>query len=97
MPEDGRKVALVGGLGLAGLGVWFLIRERKPPAPPPGLSNLYGKVTDIATGKAIPNVLATLNGTQVYTDDNGNYIFEDLQPGAYILQFFKSGYETATY
>jgi len=42
-------------------------------------------------------VLVSLNGLQVYTDAGGNYIFEDLEPGEYVLQFSKENYETVTY
>jgi hypothetical protein len=66
------------------------------PLPPP-VANLYGKVTDAITGYPLPGVLVTLNGLQVSTDAGGNYIFEDLDPGEYVLQFSKDGYETVTY
>ena len=99
MPKDGKKAAAV-GLGL--VGIFALIykatrAEAKPPSPPPGLANLYGKVTDATTGKAIPAVLVTLDDMQIYTDTKGNYIFDNLQLGAYALQFSKEGYETAIY
>jgi|GEM_PF-3521257 len=85
------------GLGLAGLLGIFALAWAAPPAPPPGLANLYGKVTDAVTGNPIPGVLVTLNGLTVYTDAGGNYIFEDLEPGEYVLQFSKENYETAVY
>ena len=68
-----------------------------PPEPPPGLANLYGVVTDAVTGQPISGVLVSLNGLQVYTDAGGNYIFDDLDPGGYVLQFSKENYETAIY
>ncbi|MBA7683773.1 hypothetical protein ES703_92158 [subsurface metagenome] len=87
------------GLGLAAVaGVAALaFAAPGPPEPPPGLANLYGKVTDTVTGDPISAVLVTLNGLEVYTDAAGNYIFEDLDPGEYLLQFSKDGYETAIY
>lgn len=87
------------GLGLAALvGIAALaFAAPGPPEPPPGLANLYGKVTDAVTGNPLPGVLASLNGLEVYTDAGGNYIFEDLDPGEYLLQFSKENYETATY
>ncbi len=85
------------GLGLAAVVGLAAMAWAAPPPPPPGLANLYGKVTDAITGEPIVDVLVTLNGLQVYTDAAGNYIFEDLDPGEYLLQFSKSGYESATY
>lgn len=85
------------GLGLlAVVGVLAALGWVAPPTPPPGLANLYGKVTTV-TGKPIPGVLVSLNGAQVYTDAQGNYIFEALDPGEYVLQFSKAGYETLIY
>ncbi|MBA7552435.1 hypothetical protein ES705_44996 [subsurface metagenome] len=66
-----------------------------PPTPPPGRANLYGKVNDAATGEPISGVLVTLNGLEVSTDAGGNYIFEDLEPGAYEGSASREGYETA--
>ncbi|GAI66910.1 unnamed protein product [marine sediment metagenome] len=88
------------GLGLVavvGIAALAFAAPEEPPEPPPGLANLYGKVTDAVTGDPIPSVLVSLNGLEVYTDAGGNYIFEDLDPGEYLLQFSKENYETATY
>ncbi len=85
------------GLGLAAVVGLAAMAFAAPPAPPPGLANLYGKVTDAITGSPISGVLVSLNGLQVYTDAGGNYIFEDLDPGEYVLQFSKADYETVTY
>ena len=85
------------GLGLVALVGVAALAWAAPPTPPPGLANLYGKVTDAVTGSPIPGVLVSLNGLTVYTDTGGNYIFEDLEPGQYLVQFSKDGYETAIY
>ena len=66
-------------------------------AAPPGRATLYGNVTDAVTGSPISGVLVTLDGMQVYTDAAGNYAFADLDPGEYVLQFSKDGYQTAIY
>lgn len=68
-----------------------------PPAPPSGLANLYGKVTDASTGKGIPGVLVVLDGGQTSTDSNGNYVFTNLEVGEYEVEFSKEGYESMTY
>ena len=92
--NSGKVIATVGGLGvLAGL-VYLATRAK---AVPPGRANLYGKVTGAVTGNPIPGVLVSLNGMETLTDDSGDYIFGDLAPGEYILQFSKDGYETAVY
>ena len=85
------------GLGLAAVVGIAAMAFAAPPAPPPGRANLYGKVTDTVTGQPISGVLAALNGLEVYTDASGNYIFEDLNPGEYALEFSKENYETAVY
>ena len=101
MPEERRispAVAIIPvGLGLAALVGIAALAWAAPPTPPPGLANLYGKVTDAVTGYPVPGVLVSLNGLTVYTDAGGNYIFEDVDPGEYVLQFSKDGYETAVY
>jgi len=96
MAQDKKKIAIVGG-ALAVIAGIVVFATRAKAAPPPGLANLYGKVTDAETGKKIPDVLVSLNGLQVYTDSAGNYAFADLEPGAYVLQFSKDGYETAVF
>jgi hypothetical protein len=66
------------GLGLAAAaGIAALaFAAPGPPEPPPGLANLYGKVTDAITGYPLPGVLVTLNGLEVYTNAAGNYSFD---------------------
>ena len=92
-------VLLIGGAIVGtGLALYFATRAKAaPPPPPPGLANLYGKVTDADTGSPISGALVALDGMQTYTDGSGNYTFTDLDPGAYVLQFSKDGYETAVY
>ena len=97
--KNGKKAAI--GVGtVAGLGALIYVATRAkaaPPPPPPGRANLYGKVTNAITGNPIGGVLVSLNGLEVYTNTGGNYIFEDLDPGAYLLRFTKEGYETVVY
>lgn len=105
MAEERRRVSplIIGGIaaGVAGAavaGIYALSRAwAAPPTPPPGLATLYGTVTDAIAGNPIFGVLVTLDGMQVYTDSGGHYAFTDLEPGSYVLQFSKDGYETATY
>ena len=85
------------GLGLAAIVGIAALAMAAPPTPPPGKANLYGKVTNAVTGYPVPGVLISLNGLTLYTDAGGNYIFDDLEPGEYVLQFSKAGYETVIY
>ena len=94
------------GLGLAAAaGVAALaFAAPGPPEPPPGLANLYGKVTDAETGEELSGVYVALwdsAGMELlgytYTNGSGNYIIENIVPGSYQLRFSKEGYETAIY
>ena len=102
MAEERRisPAVIAAGAGAAiGIGalLYFLTRAEAAPPPPPGLANLYGKVTDAITGRPIPQVRVMLNGLETYTNAGGNYAFADLEPGEYVLQFSKEGYEPLVY
>ncbi len=92
-------VLLIGGAAAAAAVALYLATRAKaaPEPPPPGLANLYGVVTDAQTGNPISGVLVALDGMQTNTDSGGNYTFTNLDPGGYVLQFSKGGYETAVY
>jgi hypothetical protein len=95
------------GLGLVavvGIAALAFAAPEEPPEPPPGLANLYGKVTDAVTGEELSGVYVALWDSagmellgSTYTNGSGNYIIENILPGSYILQFSKAGYETAVY
>ena len=93
--SPGAVVAI--GLGLSSIAVLGLaaLAFTRPPTPP-GKARLYGTVTDAETGEALSGVLVTLDELEEYTDFGGNYLSPDLETGAYVLQFSKEGYETAT-
>ena len=98
--SPGAVVAIGVGLGgIAVLGLAALVFAAPPtPTPPPlGKANLYGRVTDAETGKAIPGVLVTLDGMQTSTDAGGNYLFTSVDSGEYVLRFSKEGYQTVVY
>ena len=101
MAEEERRISpgviILSGLGLALVGMLGLASLAWAAPPVPGRANLYGMVTDAITGSPISGVSVSLNGLQVYTDAGGNYIFIDLEPGGYALQFSKDDYKTAVY
>jgi len=77
MPKDRRispAVAIIPiGLGLAavvGLAA-MAFAAPGPPEPPPGLANLYGKVTNAETGEPIAGVDITVY--QDYDSDTADY------------------------
>ena len=96
MKKDRKGILAIGIAAVVAAGIWLASRA-KPSPPPPGLANLYGKVTDAVTRTPVSNVLVTLDGMQVYTDAKGDYAFTNLEPGAYTITFEKEGYETATF
>ena len=53
------------------------------------LANLYGVVTDTNTGDPIEAVKVIIDGETIYTNANGEYIFEGLRPGTYTISFEK--------
>ena len=67
------------------------------PPIPRAVASLYGAVTDAETGLPLSGVKVTIDGQITYTDANGNYGFEGLEPGSYVVKFEKDGYETRTY
>ncbi len=62
--------------------------------------DLQGTVTDNETGAPLGNVtvdLTTSQGTiSLQTTPEGNYSFNDIEPGAYTLDFHQSGYYSQT-
>ncbi|GAI60871.1 unnamed protein product [marine sediment metagenome] len=100
MPEE-RKIspAILIGAGLAigtvaAIGIYALAKAT----PPPGLSELYGVVTDAETGSPLPWVTVSLNGATDLTNTIGEYWFyKGLNPGVvYTITFEKEGYEILT-
>ena len=97
MPGDGKKLAIGAGVAAAvGLALFLLTRkaEAKPPTPPPGKANLYGKVTDAYTGRPLADALVILDGYSILTNSSGYYEFLNLEPGSYSGQVSKEDYLT---
>ncbi|MBA7561947.1 hypothetical protein ES708_31810 [subsurface metagenome] len=97
--SPGAVVAIgvgLGGIAVLGLAALVFAAPPAPPLPPPGKANLYGRVVDAETGKAIPDVLVTLDSMQASTGASGDYLFPDLEPGGYYISFEKEGYEAVS-
>lgn len=96
---DGKKAAI--GLGIGGAviaGLMLATRAKAvptpaPPAPSPGLCTLYGTVTDARTNKPIPGAIVTLDGMETDTNENGYFVFSDIESGDYTMSVTKEGYE----
>ena len=87
--EADKKKKIAGAGILGGIGLLFLLIKRAHgiPEPPPDKANLYGKVTNAQTGKAIQGIEVSFNGYAGVTQSNGSYLIENINPGAYAVTF----------
>jgi len=60
------------------------------------VASLSGVVTDGETNARLQGVKVSIDGLVTYTDSNGQYLFDGLNPGSYTVMFEKEGYETVT-
>jgi hypothetical protein len=99
------KKQTIGAAVLAGAATLFIALKIKagtspgppsgpPPDPAPGLANIYGKVTDKTTGQPINGATVVCVG-QTPTNAQGEYNFQNLNPGTYDITFNKDGYQGA--
>jgi protocatechuate 3,4-dioxygenase beta subunit len=102
MAEEKKRISplLIAGIGAGaaiatGAALYFITRAKV--APPPGGAFLYGQVTDAETGDPIEGVKISLNGLITHTDSNGAYAFDGVEPGQYVVEFSKDGYEALVY
>jgi hypothetical protein len=103
MAEKGkgtRAVVLVGGATFLTVGLIYLATRKAgaapPTPPPPGLANVYGVVTDSSTGKPISGVGFALNSFTTSSGSSGDYSFNSITPGDYVIALVKDGYESLT-
>ncbi len=68
--------------------------QMVPVAVPPGLANLYGRVTDAETGAPIVGMVGIYAGRIITTDADGVYLLTELTPGSYTIKFDVLDYET---
>jgi hypothetical protein len=74
--------------------------QQKPRQPP--RAAIWGVVVSGTNGQPVDRVRLTLSGNAgrgrtIYTDDDGRFVFLDLEPGAYVLRGSKTGYVDVTY
>jgi hypothetical protein len=55
-------------------------------------TSIHGRVTSADNGEPVEGVLVTIGDRNGNTDDNGNYLIEDILVGTYPVTFDKSGY-----
>jgi len=71
-----------------------LVKRAAPDPKPDSGATVTGRVTDMKTGKAIPNVSVFLEGTRwrATTGEDGAYRLVDVAAGAYIVTASRIGY-----
>lgn len=61
-------------------------------------TSLQGQIIDKTTGEALAGVTVVLdNGTETYTDFDGNFVFPNVGPGKYQLKTSLISYENITF
>lgn len=75
----------------------FAEGENKNPAPAKSISTITGKVCDLKTGETLAGVAVCIEGTTnlVYTDLDGFYTLELMEPGEYNLVFSLISYKNS--
>lgn len=60
------------------------------------VASISGKVIDIETGESLAGACITIieTGTKIYTDLDGNFSFNDLNPGKYTINVNLVSYST---
>ncbi|HOY31288.1 MAG TPA: carboxypeptidase-like regulatory domain-containing protein [Bacteroidales bacterium] len=66
----------------------YCLHENKPVAHNIQKSSISGKVADKQTGESLAGVLVSIkdSGLNVYTDFDGNFSFDNIEPGTYIIE-----------
>jgi uncharacterized protein (DUF2141 family) len=75
-----------------------ILMNKADTTVPPATGNLTGKVIDGVTGLAVSNaeVSTDPSTTVVFTDETGNYNFNNLQPGSYTVSISKNYYSSTS-
>jgi hypothetical protein len=84
-------IALIAGL--------TVLASCSNPTEPRGFrGQISGIVFDTVTAQPIPDVVVRIAGLtkEVKTSENGDYLFQDIEPGTYTISFSKEGYQFRT-
>ena len=84
-------IALIAGL--------TVLASCSNPTEPRGFrGQISGIVYDTVTAQPIPDVVVRIAGStkEVKTSENGDYLFQDIEPGTYTISFSKEGYQFRT-
>lgn len=97
--NSGQKLAVGAGVAIAAVGVLLATRKAgaapppPPPPPPPGTGNIYGTVSNSSTGAPISSVAIALDSGQTASvNAQGEYIFQDIPVGTYMMVAVAPGY-----
>lgn len=65
-----------------------LSNAENNPGETPKKATVTGKVIDKVTGESLAGVLVTIKGSdiKVYSDLDGNFTFNSIEPGSYTLE-----------
>jgi hypothetical protein len=73
-------------------GKWVLEEENAPECTIPIVASLYGRVSDKSNGLSV-EALITADGASGISDNNGNYLIDNLALGSLTITCLKDGYK----
>ncbi len=87
----------IGAIALVGIGA-AVIASSKPAeaAIEEGMASLSGRITNSETNQPISGARVTLGSALAYTNSDGRYYFNDVEPGTYPLTIEADGYQTVS-
>ncbi|MCU0371577.1 MAG: carboxypeptidase-like regulatory domain-containing protein [Bacteroidales bacterium] len=91
-----KKLPLFLSIAALGLALNGFATGEGVPAPA-GASTVSGKVVDLKSGETLAGVAVSIEGTEtkVYTDLDGNFVIENVQPGTYNLVLSMISYKNS--
>lgn len=98
-----RSVRLAACLlsGVLALAAFQTTDSGKEKAKDKEKASLQGRISNAVTGEALKKVTVLLNGhgknVSAETDEKGQYLFENLEPGRYTLAAQKNGFAPGFY
>ncbi|MDD5510684.1 MAG: carboxypeptidase-like regulatory domain-containing protein [Dehalococcoidales bacterium] len=90
-------VAVIGGLTVLGVGIYFIAKKIKEDAGGNGgggdTATLTGKIKNSFTNQGILGAKVTVGARITYTNNQGNYSISDLDPGTYDVTVSATNYD----